>query len=274
MRTSFWDPGAVGRLDSFEAESKRSWFTIRETLTAAVGGGRLWVPASVVLGENQLQVLINEGSLELRPRRLVWTEPNSFRVTGLSRGLAFRRSYLRFKTPEEASLAASIIKRSSSVLEEPLVPVEEFPVEFRLLLSAKYVIALVYVLFVSLAVGLFLLRALGALGNIGFVVGTVVLIVYAGLPLWAMLVKARRTTQGWIRIQGKSITVRSLDWIPVYPETIEWKSPQVIVLRGHGISYELSFLTAESLARAVAKIRTAYPGVQETLAETYRQDSR
>jgi len=136
------------------------------------------------------------------------------------------------------------------------------------------VIALVYVLFVSLAVGLFLLRALGALGNIGFVVGTVVLIVYAGLPLWAMLVKARRTTQGWIRIQGKSITVRSLDWIPVYPETIEWKSPQVIVLRGHGISYELSFLTAESLARAVAKIRTAYPGVQETLAETYRQDSR
>ena len=135
-------------------------------------------------------------------------------------------------------------------------------------------IALVYVLFVSLAVGLFLLRALGALGNIGFVVGTVVLIVYAGLPLWAMLVKARRTTQGWIRIQGKSITVRSLDWIPVYPETIEWKSPQVIVLRGHGISYELSFLTAESLARTVAKIRTAYPGVQETRAETYRQDSR
>ena len=272
MRTSFWDPGAVGRLDSFEAESKRSWFTIRETLTAAVGGGRLWVPASVVLGENQLQVLTNEGSLELRPRRLVWTEPNSFRVTGLSRGLAFRRSYLRFKSPEEASRAASIIKQNS-VLEVPWVPVEEFPVEFRLLLSAKYVIALVYVLFVSLAVGLFLLRALGALGNIGFVVGTVVLIVYAGLPLWAMLVKARRTTQGWIRIQGKSITVRSLDWIPVYPETIEWKSPQVIVLRGHGISYELSFLTAESLTRAVTRIRTAYPGVQENLAETYKQNS-
>ena len=263
----------MGPLDSFEAESKRSRFTIREVLSAATHGGRLWTPASVVLGENRVRVLTNEGSLELRPRRLVWTEPNSFRVTGLSRGLAFRRSYLRFKTPEEASLAASIIKRSSSVLEEPLVPVEEFPVEFRLLLSAKYVIALVYVLFVSLAVGLFLLRALGALGNIGFVVGTVVLIVYAGLPLWAMLVKARRTTQGWIRIQGKSITVRSLDWIPVYPETIEWKSPQVIVLRGHGISYELSFLTAESLARAVAKIRTAYPAVQETLAGTYRQDT-
>src|SRR5205809_4062829 len=260
MRTSFWDPGAVGRLDSFEAESKRSWFTIRETLTAAVGGGRLWVPASVVLGENQLQVLTNEGSLELRPRRLVWTEPNSFRVTGLSRGLAFRRSYLRFKSPEEASRAASIIKQNS-VLEVPWVPVEEFPVEFRLLLSARYVVALVYVLFVSLVVGLFLLLALGALGNIGLVAGTVVLIVYVGLPFWAMLVKARRSIQGWIRFQAKYITVRSLDLpIPVYPETIEWKSPQVIVLRGRGISYELSFLTTESLTRAVTRTRTAYPG--------------
>jgi len=89
-----------------------------------------------------------------------------------------------------------------------------------------------------------------------------------------MLVKARRSVQGWIRFQGKSITVRSLDWIPVHPETIEWKSPPFIVLRGRGISYELSFLTSESLTRAVARIRTAYPGVQEILAETYMQDSR
>ncbi len=134
-------------------------------------------------------------------------------------------------------------------------------------------VALVYVLFVSLGVGLFLLLALGALGNIGLVVGTVVLIVYVGLPFWAMLIKARRRVEGWIRFQGKSITVRSRDWIPVYPETIEWKSPQVIVLRGHGIGYELSFLTAETLTRAVARIRTAHPGVRETLAETYKQES-
>jgi len=135
------------------------------------------------------------------------------------------------------------------------------------------VVALVYILFVSLAVGLFLLLALGALGNIGLVVGTVVLIVYVGLPFWAMLVKARRSVQGWIRFQGKSITVRSLDWIPVHPETIEWKSPQVIVLRGRGISYELSFLTTETLTRAITRIRTAYPMVQENLAETYKQNS-
>src|SRR5437867_3984135 len=273
MRMHLYELGAVRPLYSCEAESKRSWFTIREVLSAATHGGRLWTPVSVVLGENRVRVLTNEGSIELRPRRIVWTEPNSFRVTGLSRRLAFRRSYLRFKSPEEASRVASIIKQNSSVLEEPWVPVEEFPVQLRLLLSAKYMIALVYIIFVSLGVGLFLVRALGALGNIGLVVGTVVLIVYVGLPFWAMLVKARRSVQGWIRFQGKSITVRSLDWIPVYPETIEWKSPQVIVLRGHGIRYELSFLTAESLTRAITRIRTAYPGVQENLAETYKQNS-
>src|SRR5437867_9674504 len=222
MRMHLYELGAVRPLYSCEAESKRSWFTIREVLSAATHGGRLWTPVSVVLGENRVRVLTNEGSIELRPRRLVWTEPNSFRVTGLSRRLAFRRSYLRFKSPEEASRAASVIKQNSSVLEERLVPVEEFPVEFRLLLSARYVIALVYVLFVSLAVGLFLLLALGALGNIGLVAGTMVLIVYMGLPFWAMLVKTKRSVQGWIRFQDKSITVRSLDWIPLYPETIEW----------------------------------------------------
>src|SRR5216117_4102599 len=101
MRMHLYELGAVGPLDSFEAESKRSWFTVREVLSAATHGGRLWTPATVVLGENWVQVVTSDGSFELRPRRLVWTEPNCFRVTGLSRGLAFRRSYLRFKTPEE-----------------------------------------------------------------------------------------------------------------------------------------------------------------------------
>src|SRR5436309_12335080 len=119
MRTHLYELGAVGPLDSFEAESKRSRFTIREVLSAATHGGRLWTPATVVLGENWVQVVTSDGSFELRPRRLVWTEPNCFRVTGLSRGLAFRRSYLRFKSPEEASRAASIIKQNSTVLEVP-----------------------------------------------------------------------------------------------------------------------------------------------------------
>ncbi len=267
------DPRGL-HLDSFEAESKRSRFTIRETLSATIRGGRLWTPASVVLGENRIQVLTSEGSLELRPRRLVWTEPNSFRITGLSRRLAFRRSYLRFKSPEEASQAASIIKQNSSVLEEPWVPVEEFPVQVRLMITARYVVLLAYVAFWNVLVGLFLLLVLGALGTFGLVAGVVALMGYSGFPLWIAIARTRRKTHGWLRIQGRSVVVRSLDWIPVFPKLIEWKSPQVIVLSGRGTKYELTFPTTESLTRAVTRIRTAYPGIQEILAETYKQDSR
>ena len=266
------DPRGL-HLDSFEAESKRSRFTIRETLSATIRGGRLWTPASVVLGENRIQVLTSEGSLELRPRRLVWTEPNSFRVTGLSRGLTFRRSYLRFKSTEEASRAASIIKQNS-VLEVPWVPVEEFPVQVRLMITARYVVLLAYVAFWNVLVGLFLLLVLGALGTFGLVAGVVALMGYSGFPLWIAIARTRRKTHGWLRIQGRSVVVRSLDWIPVFPKLIEWKSPQVIVLSGRGTKYELTFPTTESLTRAVTRIRTAYPGIQEILAETYKQDSR
>src|SRR5205809_6817637 len=273
MRMHLYELGAVGPLDSFEAESKRSGFTIREVLSTATDGGRLWSPTSVVLGENRVRVLTSEGSLELRPRRLVWTEPNSFRVTGLSRRLAFRRSYLRFKSPEEASRAASIIKQNSTVLEEPWVPVEEFPVQVRLLLTARYVILQIYVLFWRLVAGLFFLFVLIPFGSFGLVVGMVLFLGYVGFPVWAMFVRARRRTQGWLRFQGRSIFARTLaDWILVDPKVIEWKSSQVIVLRGRGTKYELSFLTTETLTRAVRRIRTAYPGVQETLAENYKRD--
>jgi len=160
------------------------------------------------------------------------------------------------------------------VLEEPWVPVEEVPVQIRLLLTARYVILQIYVLFWRLVVGLFFLVVLRAFGSFGLVVGMVLFLGYVGFPVWALFVRARRRTQGWLRFQGRSIVVRTLaDWILVDPKVIEWKRSQVIVLRGRGTKYELSFPTTESLTRAVARIRTAYPGVQETLAGTYRQDT-
>jgi len=204
---------------------------------------------------------------------LRWIASDSFVVVRLGKGPTFCRSCLRFKSPEEASQVATILKRGSSVLEEPLIPVEEFSVQVRLLITARYVVLLVYVAFWNVLVGLFLFLLLGALGTFGLVAGVVALIGYSGLPLWAAIVRARRRTKGWLRVQGRSVVVRSLDWIPVFPKLIEWKSPQVIVLSGRGTKYELTFPTTESLTRAVTRIRTAYPQVQEILAETYKQDS-
>ena len=263
-------------MDSFEVEAKRTWFTLREIIGNAIHGGNLWTPATVTINQDLVRVATSRGSLELRPRRLVWTAPDSFRVTGLSREMAFCRSSLRFKTPEQASRAASIIRGSSHVQEEPLVPVKEFPVQVRLLVTGRYVILQLYVLFWRMFVGLFIfVVALDIFRTFGLVIGAIVFVTYVGGPAWAMFVKAKRKTQGWLRFQGRSIVVRtSTDWTPIIPKIIEWKSAQVIVLSGRGTKYELTFLSAQDLTQSVIRIRTVFPQAQEILAETYEQDLR
>ncbi len=201
-----------------------------------------------------------------------WIAPDSFVVSGLglTKGPAFQRSYLRFKNTEEAIQAATIIKRNSSVLEEPLVPVEEFPVQVRLLLSANYLTVVLSGLLVRLIITLFILRIAYAFGILGLLVGAIVIIGYVGFPMWVVFGRARRQTQGWIRFEARSIVVRGLEWTPIIPKTIEWKSPRVIVLRGRGTKHELSFPTTKDLTTAVTEIRTAFPQVQEILSKTYQ----
>jgi hypothetical protein len=204
---------------------------------------------------------------------LRWIAADSFVVAGLGlrKGPAFQRSYLRFKSPEEALQAATIVKRNPLVIEEPLVPIEEFPVQVRLLLTVRYAIVLAHGMFLNGLVGLFLFFILSAFGSFGSIVGVGAVIGYAALPLLAALTRMRRSSQGWLRVQGRSIVVRSLDWIPVFPNKIEWKSPSVIVLGGRGVKHELSFPTTQDLTLAVTRIRTAFPQVQEILSQTYNQ---
>jgi hypothetical protein len=209
--------------------------------------------------------------VELRPRRLIWTTPNSFRITGIGTGSRFQRSYLRFKNPEQAAQAASIIKRNSSVIEERLVPVEEFPVQVRLLLSGRYVMTQLSAFLVRGIVAAVILIFLGRFGAFGIFLGIALIIVYIGLPFWVVFVRARRPTQGWLRFEGTSIVVRtSLDWVYVSPKTIEWKTPEAFVLRGPGSKYELSFPTAQEASQANMKIRTVNTLVQEVPTEAYR----
>jgi len=250
-------------LDSFEAEVKRSWFTLRESLRAATKAGKLWTPAIVAINENRVQILSSEASIELRPRRLIWTAPNSFRVTGFGNGSRFHRGYLRFKSSEQAAQAASIIKRNSSVIEERLVPVEEFPAQVRLLLSGTYVMIQLSTFFVRGIVAAVILIFLGGFGTFGIFLGIAGIIAYIGLPFWVVFVRARRPTQGWLRFEETSIVVRSSDWVYVSPKTIEWKTPEAFVLRGPGSKYELSFPTAQEASHASMKIRAVNPLVQE-----------
>jgi len=85
-------------------------------------------------------------------------------------------------------------------------------------------------------------------------------------------VRARRTTQGWIRFEAGKIVVRTtIDWTRVVPKLIEWKDAKVIILEGTGTKHELSFPTTQDLTQAVRGIRTAFPQVQEILSKTYER---
>lgn len=217
-----------------------------------------------------MRIFTSEGAVDIRPLRLRWIASNSFVVAGVGKDAKIRRSYLRFKTPEEASRASTIIKQNPAILEEPLVPVEEFPVQVRLLMTGRYAILQFYVLFWRFVVGLFIVLVFEFFGVFGLGIGILLAAAYAGIPIWTAFVKARRATQGWIRVQGRSIVVRtSLDWTPMFPKVIEWRSPTIIVLRGR-TKYELSFPTAQDLTQAVTKIRTAFPQVQEVLSKAYQ----
>jgi hypothetical protein len=157
------------------------------------------------------------------------------------------------------------------VIEERLVPVEEFPVQVRLLLSGGYVLIQLSAFFVRGIVAAVGLIFFGRLGTFGIFLGIALIIVYIGLPFWVVFVRARRPTQGWLRFEGTSIVVRtSSDWVYVSPKTMEWKTPEAFVLRGPGSKYELSFPTAQDARQASMKIRTVVPMIQENPMETYR----
>jgi hypothetical protein len=252
-------------LDSFEAEVKRSWLTPRESLKAAMKGGKLWIPATIALTESDVRILSGDGSVELRPLRIIWLAPNSFRVTGVISGSGFGRSSLRFNSPQLATQVASTIRRGFSVIEEALIPVEEFPVQVRLLLYGRYVIVQLPVMFFRLALGAFFLAILTQwFGAIGILLGIALIIVYFGLPFWIVFLRARRPTQGFLRFEGSSVVVLAgWDLRRISPKVIEWRTPEVFVLRGPGVKYEFSFPTSSAANQAIMMIKAKIPTIQE-----------
>ena len=156
------------------------------------------------------------------------------------------------------------------MIEERLVPVEEFPAQVRLLLSGVYVMIQLLAFLPRALIAAVILIFFGSFGTFGIFLGIALVIVYIGVPFWVVFVRARRPTQGWLRFEGTSIVVRtSSDWVYVSPKTIEWKTPEAFVLRGSGSKYELSFPTTQDASQASMKIRTVIPMIQETRTETH-----
>jgi hypothetical protein len=256
-------------LDSFEAEAKRSWFSLRESLNAAIKGRKLWVPAVVTIVGGRTRISTSEEAVELRARRLRWTTSNSFVLSGLDQRLIFRRSYLRFKGHEDASQVASVLAANSSLTVEALIPVEEIPVQVRFLASGRYVALQSYVLLFRLFVAAFILVFLGALGTIGLMLGIALVAYYLGLFFWTVVVKDRRRTEGWLRFEGESIAVRTRTrWATIFPKIMEWKNPTVFTLRGPGTKLEITLLANQDAAQIASKIKAINPDFREIPMET------
>ncbi len=126
-----------------------------------------------------------------------------------------------------------------------------------------------YGFLIRIIIAAFLVLISSRFGPIGIALAIVVVIFYLGIPFWVVFVRARRPAQGFLRFEGSSIVVRtSLDWVRIFPNMIQWKSPESFVLKGPGSKYELSFPTAQSASQAIDMIRNVIPMIQENHMET------
>lgn len=223
----------------------------------------------VTIVEGRVRISTGEGAVEFRARRLRWTAPDSFVLSGLEKRLTFRRSYLRFKGPDDALRVGSILGANSSLTVEALTPLEEFPVQVRFLVSAGYVMLQLYVLLYRVFVAAIILSILGAFGNtIGLILGIALVTGYFGLFFWTVLVKDRRKVEGWIRFQGRSIVARTrTQWVSIIPRVIEWKNPTVFTLRGPGTKLEFTLPANQDANRIVSKIKAIHPNSREIAVE-------
>lgn len=199
---------------------------------------------------------------------MIWKGPDRFLLVGLDESIRIERSFLRFKTAEDASRAASAIIQIGPIIEELLPPVEEIRVQVRFLYTLDELFVLGYVFSIRLLI----------IGFIGFTVLSVlagpfvppILIgLYVVVYVLALVEKRRRRTGAWLRFEGKSCAVRTgSDWRAMVPREIEWKSAESFVLKGSGTKVEVTLPTGHEATQAVQRIKTTFPEIKEASLET------
>ncbi len=190
-----------------------------------------------------------------------WKGPDRFSVTGLDERQRLNRVFLRFETADDASQAASTLKGTSGVIEEPLVRVEEVQVQARFLYTATGLVVLAYAIFSRLfIVGLFTFILFSALG-LAAVVPEGLLILYLAMLLWRILAKRKQTT-AFLRFEGKSLAVHSgSNWIPVNPKSIKWKDAKTLVFSGRSMKVEVFLATEDEAFKVVERMRSTFSGI-------------
>jgi hypothetical protein len=241
---------------------KRSSLTIRQSIRDK---GKLWIPARLVIEEDGLTLTSIDGSRMIKPRRLLWREPNKFQVSGVDERTRVQRILLRFKTVEGASQASDLLKDELSVVVEPLPkPPEEIQVELQVLYSLRDMISAT----IRMGVGLVLLVGLvGSLSNqsIGEI-ATFIAILFLGyliVPGLLVLAMMRRKFKTWLRFEPGVVYLKT-NLTTISPRSIAWENATTVSVKSRGSKMRLQFLSSVDAVRAVQLLKERFPSLEQT----------
>ena len=251
-------------MDSFDAEVKRLWFSVGQSLKGVTSRSRLWIPGTVSVVGDSVRISTSEGVNEFRVRRLIWNGPKSFLITGTDAGSKFKRAHLRLPSHDEALKAASMLEERLLVEEQPAFHVEEVRVEARFLISSGELFFQLYGFFIRIVISGFVVAIFSVLGTFGLLFGLGVVLTYFGMRVWAAYERTRRRVEAWLRFEERSLTVTtSTNFTSLVPKVIEWKGPETFLLKGPGSKIELTLPTRQEAGQVASKIKTNFSKVRE-----------
>ena len=218
-----------------------------------------------MIGESRLKLESIDGNREIRPRRLVWQEPNKFLLSGVDERTRVQRILLRFKTAEAASHVADLLKEELSVVVEPLPkPAEEIQVELQFIYSLADIIPATIRIMVGILflVGLVIFLSNEGVGEIGTFFGVLILGYLFG-PALMILALMRRKMKTWLRFEPSGVILKT-NWTSISPRSLVWESATSILVKSRGSKMRIQFLSSSDAARAVQMLRERFPELEQT----------
>lgn len=269
----------------FDAEAKRSWFSLRESLRGTRSRGSIWLPARVHLSEAVVRISTNEWIEEFRVAHSIRKGSRTVLLSGFQQGNAKRRT-VKFNTPADAQQMVSMVGSFADVrqenqleqateLETPLeirnlIP-KTLPLVFAPLLLLPILVVIIiffglsYVFFLPLTIAFLIYRVF--LGGVWFFYDKMVNSSRRGLSnSWLS-----RPVTGWLRVQDGYLMLKThYGWMPHEPQKIEWKDSRSLVLRTKHESMFLSFFKDDDAASTVRKLKNEVPSMQEIFPKEYQ----
>ena len=277
-----------GNQTEFDAQAKRSYFGLRESLRGTRSRGSIWLSAKVNLNGNTVRISTNEWVEEFKVAHAVHKGPRIVFLSGFE-GVSAKRRTVKFSTVEDAEQAVATISSYTDVREE-YQPDQSFeletPVQIQSLIPKTLPLFLVplplilIVGFISLIYGPSWLFSL-------LLPPLIVAFLGYRVFLWGFTLFSEKIAKssnrelskswlshpinGWLKVQdGYFVLKTSYDWTPYQPLKVEWRDSRSFVMRTKGVSMLLSFFKEQDAIETVSKLRNESPGVEEVFLKGYQ----